>query len=63
MKRGAVSKKTSRLLGIWLPEAAFPALDEAVQVTDSDRSKFVRAAIREKIERVLPKQPAVKEAR
>jgi hypothetical protein len=51
MKRGAVSKSTSRLLNVWVPVGLFPILDEGVRLTDLDRSKFIRAAIREKLVR------------
>lgn len=52
MKRGAVTKKTSRLINFWAPLSLFPVLDKAIKRTDSDYSKFIRTAIREKIERV-----------
>ncbi len=49
MKRGAVRNKNAQLLGAWLPDAMIVLLDQAVQEHDTDRSKFVRAAIREKL--------------
>lgn len=52
MKRGAIQKQTSRLLTLWVPEALFPVLDQGVQLEDSDRSKFIRNAIREKCQRI-----------
>jgi hypothetical protein len=52
MKRGMVSKSRARLINIWLPLELVPEIDRAIQVEDSDRSKFIRNAIREKISRV-----------
>ncbi|HYG35353.1 MAG TPA: hypothetical protein VEC99_11240 [Clostridia bacterium] len=51
MKRGAIRKKDSTQLNIWVPKALFPLIDMGVQKEDTDRSKFVRNAIREKLER------------
>lgn len=48
MKRGAVRKKNSRLVNIWVPPGLLTGLDRAVDLSDSDRSKFIRNAIREK---------------
>jgi len=50
MKRGAVTKQNSRLLNLWVPIDLLPALDQGVRIIDSDRSKFVRIAVREKLE-------------
>lgn len=52
MQRGAVTKSKSKLLTVWVPEALIPALDEGVRIADSDRSKFVRAAIREHLAKI-----------
>ncbi len=52
MKRGSVSKSSARLLNLWVPDHFFPLIDEGVRLTDSDRSKFVRSAIREKLFRL-----------
>lgn len=49
MRRGAVQNKKAQLLGAWLPDAMIEQLDRAVVEYDTDRSKFVRAAIREKL--------------
>ena len=51
MKRGAVNKRDSKMLTVWVPEELFPYIDVGVALCDSDRSKFVRTAIREKLER------------
>jgi metal-responsive CopG/Arc/MetJ family transcriptional regulator len=50
MKRG-ITKAESTLLTVWVPRAYFPIIERAVRKTDTDRSKFVRAAIREKLAR------------
>jgi hypothetical protein len=49
MKRGAVTKADSKLIPIWAPVPLIDGLDKGVKVTDLDRSKFIRAAIREKL--------------
>lgn len=52
MKRGAVRKSESVFLGVWVPSRMVRALDDAVDSMDSDRSKFVRAALEEKVNRL-----------
>lgn len=44
-------KGTSKLLTVWVSESLLPLLDKGVQKEDSDRSKFIRNAIREKLAR------------
>ncbi len=51
MKRGAVTKDRSRQILVWFPEPLIPLLDNAVVRLDTDRSKFIRNAVREKISR------------
>lgn len=51
MHRGSITKQRSALIGVWVPKAVIPLLDEAVRAEDTDRSKFIRAAIREKLQR------------
>lgn len=41
------------MINLWVPKDLFPTLDKAVRIADSDRSKFVRQAIREKIDRAI----------
>ena len=53
MKRGAVTKKESEFIGLWVPKPLVVLIERGVQKQDSDRSKFVRAAIREKVQREL----------
>lgn len=42
----------SEFVGVWIPKALVDLLDRAVRRTDSDRSKILRAAVREKLGRV-----------
>jgi metal-responsive CopG/Arc/MetJ family transcriptional regulator len=51
MKRGSVRKKESKFLGAWLPDDLVDLMDRAVTDSDTDRSKFVRMAIKEKLAR------------
>jgi metal-responsive CopG/Arc/MetJ family transcriptional regulator len=50
MKRGAVSKKTSVIVAVWVPELLLRALDKAVVLQDSDRSKLIRRALRKEVQ-------------
>jgi hypothetical protein len=52
MHYGAVTKKKAKLILVWVPLTTIPHLDRAVRELDLDRSKFIRAAIREKMARV-----------
>lgn len=63
MKRGVVSKKSSSFLGFWLPDQYVVALDQAVRAGDTDRSKLIRAAIKEKLERTGMPVPTTAEPR
>jgi metal-responsive CopG/Arc/MetJ family transcriptional regulator len=49
MKRGAVTKSKSRLVTVWIPSHIANSLDAAVRLEDSDRSKFIRRALRDKL--------------
>ena len=51
MKRGAGKKSKGKLLAVWVPGQLMPRLDQGAKKEDSDRSKFVRNAIREKLAR------------
>jgi len=51
MKRGAVKKSRSRLVPVWFPLTLLPFLDAAIHTLDTDRSKFIRTAVREKMAR------------
>ena len=52
MQRGAIKKGSSKLLTLWVPESFVPAINQGVMLTDTDKSKFVRSAIREKFARL-----------
>jgi metal-responsive CopG/Arc/MetJ family transcriptional regulator len=51
MRRRPAKRRGSKLLSVWVPDALIPLLDEGVRKEDSDRSKFIRNAIREKLAR------------
>jgi metal-responsive CopG/Arc/MetJ family transcriptional regulator len=51
MKRGSGKKPKGRLLSVWVPGKLMPRLDQGARKEESDRSKFVRNAIREKLAR------------
>jgi len=52
MKRGAVKKSEARLINVWIPVPVVTVMDKAVHDLDTDRAKFIRQAIREKIQAV-----------
>ena len=43
-------RNAPKLMNVWMPAELFPHIDRGVRELDLDRSKFVRAAIREKLE-------------
>ncbi|WP_193214954.1 ribbon-helix-helix protein, CopG family [Luteolibacter marinus] len=49
--RGAVTKDESHLVTVWVPIPVVAGIDAAVKRRDTDRSKWIREAIREKAER------------
>lgn len=49
MKSRSTKKSEKKLLTVWMPKALMPFLDAGVRIEDSDRSKFIRSAIREKL--------------
>lgn len=51
MKRGPVTKSNSKQVLVWFPDPLISLVDSAVSQLDTDRSKFIRAAVREKISR------------
>ncbi|HTB86008.1 MAG TPA: hypothetical protein VK742_20350 [Candidatus Sulfotelmatobacter sp.] len=51
MKRGTVKKSESTMLTVWIPETFEVPLQQGIAIEDSDKSKFVRNAIREKLAR------------
>lgn len=62
MKRGAVRTKSSEMVALWVPRPLISCLDRAVKAEDSDRSKFIRNAIRERIKIVAGIQAPAEEA-
>jgi metal-responsive CopG/Arc/MetJ family transcriptional regulator len=50
MKRGSIKKEESGLVALWIPRAMLNAIDHAVACEDSDRSKFIRRAVRRKLQ-------------
>lgn len=50
--RGPMSASANRFIGGWMPDEMVKKMDAAVNGQDSDRSKFLRAAVREKLERI-----------
>ena len=51
MKRGAVKTADSEMISLWIPKSLLAAIDAAVNHEDSDRSKFIRRAIRKHVSR------------
>jgi metal-responsive CopG/Arc/MetJ family transcriptional regulator len=51
MQRGAIRRASAVFIGGWVPQAMAAAIDRAVQQQDLDRSKFLRRALEEKINR------------
>ena len=50
INRGAVHKNAeTTFLGAYAPDALVALVDQAVRRDDTDRSKFIRAAIKEKL--------------
>ena len=52
MKRGSGKRPKGRMLAVWVPETLLLLLDQGVRKVNSDRSKFIRRAIREKLARL-----------
>jgi metal-responsive CopG/Arc/MetJ family transcriptional regulator len=57
MKRANTRKRRTKFLGTWVSDALLALLDEAVEAGDTDRSKLIRHALKEKVAKTL--QPAV----
>jgi metal-responsive CopG/Arc/MetJ family transcriptional regulator len=51
MKRGSIKKDECKQIPLWVPTTMVPLIDRGVELEDSDRSKFIRNAIREKLAR------------
>ena len=52
IKRGASRNSDCVFVGAWLPSTMVQALDQVVQTLDSDRSKVIREALREKVQKL-----------
>lgn len=63
-KRTMSRRSTKKLMPVWMPESLVAWLDQGVReqhaktLEESDRSKFVRAAVREKLARLGVEMPA-----
>jgi len=57
MKRGAVKKADSTLINFYAPDRLVEMVEQAVVELDTDKSKFIRGAIREKLIRHRIKPP------
>lgn len=49
------------MVALWVPKAMLDAIDKAVQVEDSDRSKFIRQAIRQRVCSLMPAEPSTQQ--
>lgn len=49
--RGAVHREGSTLITAWVPRTLADRIAAAVEAADTDRSKFVRRAIRQELDR------------
>jgi hypothetical protein len=49
VNRGIVTKRQAKMITLWVPIDLLPRLEQAVQIQDSDRSKFIRNAIRNQL--------------
>lgn len=58
MKRTAVRKKDSQLVALWMPRQMEDSVSQAVIIEDTDRSKFIRRAVKEKLQRMGINVPA-----
>lgn len=52
MKRGVVTKGEAEMVTFWLPTNMVAALQQAILIEDTDRSKFIRRAVRERLRRM-----------
>lgn len=50
MKRGSVTKRNgARMVTVWMPHELADQLDIAIKLQDTDRSKLIRKAVRDKL--------------
>lgn len=50
MNRTSIKTKDAKLMNVWVPDELIELIDQGVALTDSDRSKFTRVAIRERLQ-------------
>lgn len=48
-RRGTVSKSSSKLVSFWIPIDMYNLIEKALKAKDTDRSKWMREAIRKQI--------------
>lgn len=53
MNRGSIKTKDSRLVAFWIPTDLDFAMRDAVLREDTDLSKFIRSAIRQRLTSVV----------
>lgn len=53
MNRGNVRKSDCTPVTVWVPNEIIPQIEKAIQIEDSDRSKFIRRAIRDRITKLV----------
>ena len=51
MSEGRMTKCECKTILLLVPKVMMPGIDLAVRIEDSDRSKFIRNAIREKLQK------------
>lgn len=51
MKKGSPKKRDTAIVTVWVTDPMSKAIDDVVKRHDTDRSKYTRAALREKLER------------
>jgi metal-responsive CopG/Arc/MetJ family transcriptional regulator len=54
-RRGAIKTDQSTLVALWVPRPLLAAIDVEVEAQDSDRSKWIRRAIRARLAKLEKK--------
>jgi metal-responsive CopG/Arc/MetJ family transcriptional regulator len=62
MARGALTTRRAKLVAFWLPIELLEELDQHVNREDLDRSKVIRAALKERLIKKSPRPDFTKEA-
>lgn len=52
IQRGAITRKTAKAVLILFPKELLDGINQAVMRLDTDRSKFVRNAVRERLAQI-----------